>query len=87
MALLSEYSGSVLRSKTVIGHIGDGGSNALTFVADMRYSLQSRHRRAGHRAYGRLYKHGGERLPGTAAHWKQLRYAIVPDNQKSIDSH
>ena len=32
VALLSEYSGSVLRSKTVVGHIGDGGSNARTFV-------------------------------------------------------
>ena len=32
VALLSEYSGSVLRSKTVEGHIGDGGSNALTFM-------------------------------------------------------
>ena len=32
VALLSEYSGSVLRSKTVVGHIGDGESNALTFM-------------------------------------------------------
>ena len=53
----------------------------------MWYSLQSRYRRAGHRAYGPLYNHGGERLPGTAAHWKQLRCANEPLNQKSIDSH
>ena len=32
VALLSEYSGSVLRSKTVVGHIGDGGWNAPTFM-------------------------------------------------------
>ena len=30
VALLSEYSGSVLRFRTVVGHIGDGGSNAVT---------------------------------------------------------
>ena len=38
-------------------------------------------------AYGRLYNHGGLRLSGTAAHWKQLQCANVPDNQISIDSH
>ena len=32
VALLSEYSGSVLRSKTVVGHIGDGGLNERTFM-------------------------------------------------------
>ena len=32
VALLSEYSGSVLRYKIVVGHIGDSGSNARTFM-------------------------------------------------------
>ena len=34
-----------------------------------------------------LYNHGGERLPGTAAHWKQLQCANENFNKKSIDSH
>ena len=32
VTLLSEYPGSVLRSKTVVGHIGDGGLNERTFM-------------------------------------------------------
>ena len=32
VALLSEYSGSVLRSKTIVGHIRDSGSSARTFM-------------------------------------------------------
>ena len=58
VALLSEYSGSVLRFKTVVGHIGGGGSNAVTFIMTWKIQIQTEnndnfkfHRKIRHRAH------------------------------------